>query len=148
MTKDRTTGMVAFILGLIIAFLTKQLPPSTMAGDIGPKVFPYISAGLLIVCGIGLLVTGNKKTEAFFTREQGKRLGVIFAVVLGYVIIMQYAGFLVPTFFVLIVLCSMFSEGKSIACWKRILFAMAVTAVIYYLFTLVLSLRLPQGKLF
>ena len=63
MTKDRTTGLIALVLGIAVAIATSQLPPSTMVNDIGPKVFPFISAGLLIICGAGLLLTGTKKEE-------------------------------------------------------------------------------------
>ena len=49
-----------------------------MAGDIGPKVFPYISAGILIICGIGLLATGGKKAEkASYTPKELGRLDTI-----------------------------------------------------------------------
>ena len=49
MTRDRCTGLVALMLGILTAAATSQLPPSTIANDIGPKAFPYITSFILIV---------------------------------------------------------------------------------------------------
>ena len=47
MTKNRSTGLIALILGAAVAVGAYQLPESTIVGDIGPAVFPFISAALL-----------------------------------------------------------------------------------------------------
>ena len=86
MTRDRVTGLIALILGCAVAFATTQLPESSMAGDVGPKVFPYISAGILILCGIGLCVTGKEASPAYYNKAQFQRLVFIFGIVLLYVV--------------------------------------------------------------
>ncbi len=148
MTKNRSTGLIALVLGAVIAVGAAQLPPSTMAGDIGPAVFPYIAAGILIICGIGMLITGGVKEASIFNRESLFRLAKIFLVVLIYVIAMNYLGFLFPTFAVLFVLSMMFSEEDHIAWWKVLIFAAVLTAGIYLLFHNVLNLKLPTNRLF
>ena len=149
MTKDRSTGLIALVLGIIVAIGTSQLPDSKMPGDIGPKAFPFIAAGLLIVCGAGLLITGRKKSEAVYDNQQLKRLGLVIAVLLGYIIAMDLIGFLIPTFIVAFVLCTMFAKGKTeVALWKRLLFAVLVDGAIYTSFTYLLNMQLPKGILF
>jgi hypothetical protein len=73
MTKDRGTGLIALVMGAAIAVMTSQLPPSTIQGDIGPAVFPYFSAGLLMFCGAGLLITGSQKEASIFDKRALKR---------------------------------------------------------------------------
>ena len=143
MTRDRVTGLIAVVLGVLIAFMTSQLPASTMTGDIGPQAFPY-----MIICGIGLLINGKKPSPVFYTRSQFGRLCLISAVMLGFIVAMQFLGYVIACFAALLVLCSMFSQGKGIAVWKRIVFAAAMTAVMYLMFVKVFSIPLPSGVLF
>ncbi len=148
MTKNRSTGLIALVLGVVIAVQAAQLPPSTMAGDIGPAVFPFISAGILILCGLGMLITGGVKEASIFTKESLVRLAKIFAVVLLYILAMSYLGFLIPTCAVLFVLSVMFAEEDHIAWWKILVFAIVLTIAIYLLFHNVLNLKLPTNQLF
>ena len=140
--------MIALVLGAVIAVMTSQLPPSTIQGDIGPSVFPYFSAGLLMICGAGLLVTGNKKEASIFDKRALKRLALIFSVVLLYCIVMTYVGFLIPTAAIFFILTTMFAENEDVAWWKRLLYSVVLTLVIYLLFHNVLNLKLPTNQLF
>lgn len=148
MTKDRGTGLIALVMGAAIAVMTSQLPPSTIQGDIGPAVFPYFSAGLLMFCGAGLLITGNQKETSIFDKRALKRLALIFGVVLLYCIVMSYIGFLVPTVVIFFVLTTMFAEDADVAWWKRLLYSVVLTLVIYLLFHNILNLKLPTNQLF
>lgn len=148
MTRDRVTGLIAVLLGAAIAFMTSQLPASTMAGDIGPKTFPYISAGVMILCGIGLLINGKKPSPVYYTRPQFGRLCLISAVMLGFIIAMQFLGYVIACFAALLILCSMFSQSKGIAVWKRVVFAAVMTAAMYLMFEKIFSIPLPGGILF
>jgi len=148
MTKDRSTGIVATVLGAIIAVSTSQLPKSMIEGDIGPAVFPYFCAGLLMLCGIGLLVTGSKEQPGIFNKESLKRLALIFVIVLIYCAVMTYLGFFLPTLAVLFVMCTMFAEDIQCPWWHRLIFAVALTVAIYLLFHNVLNLKLPVNQLF
>lgn len=147
MTKDRVTGLIAVLLGCAVAAGTSVLPQSSMAGDIGPKAFPYISAGILILCGGGLCITGKKQSESYYTKEQTGRLLMIFGVVLCYVVIMYYLGYTIATLVGLYVLCTMFGRGKNIPLWKRLAFSLILTIILYVVFTKVFAIPLPAGRL-
>lgn len=148
MTKNRSTGIVAVVLGAVVAVMTHQLPASTISGDIGPAVFPYISAALLIVCGSGLIITGNQKEASMLDTIGLKRLAAIFGVVLLYCIFMNYLGFFIPSLAVLFVLSTMFAEDIHCPWWHRLIFSVVLTLCIYLLFRNVLNLKLPTSQLF
>lgn len=67
---------------------------------------------------------------------------------LGFIVAMQFLGYVIACFAALLILCSMFSQGKGIAVWKRVVFAAAMTAVMYLMFVKVFSIPLPSGVLF
>ncbi len=149
MTKDRSTGLIALVLGIGVAFLTSQFPESTMAGDIGPRVFPYISAGLLIICGLGLLVTGGKKEgKPAYTPKELKRLGIIFGVVLLYCVLMAVIGYMPATIAGAFVLSVMFGKNKSIPWYRSLIFSVVLTVAVFYIFEKLFVLPLPRGMFF
>ena len=148
MTRDRVTGAIAFVLGIIVAVATYHLPASNMAGDIGPKAFPTISAGLLIICGAGLLITGGQKPRLTFTKAQFIRLFSIAALMIVYVVCIEQFGFVAPSVIVCFVLVQMFKKDAKVPLWQQILFSIALPVILYLVFTKGFSMRLPRGKLF
>ena len=149
MTKDRSTGLIALILGIGVACLTSQFQESAMAGDIGPKVFPYISAGLLIICGLGLLVTGGKKEEKpAYTSKQLGRLGIISAAVVGYCVLMVFVGYMPSTVIGTFVLSVMFGKSKNIPWYRSLIFSVVLTVAVFYIFEKLFVLPLPRGMFF
>lgn len=148
MTKNRSTGLIAMILGAAVGVGAFQLPASTIIGDVGPAVFPFLTAGILLVCGAGLLITGGGEATALDSLEALRRLGIIFAVVMIYCVAMNFLGFVIPTVAVLFVLSTLFSQDRPVAWWHKLLYAAAITLAIYFLFHNVLNLKLPDNQLF
>ena len=148
MRRDQVTGAISIVLGVLVAIATIQMPASGMRNDVGPKVFPAICAAGLILCGIGVMLKKNGKQSRGYTKRELGRLALISLVVLVYVILMDFVGFLIPTALVLYILSTMFAEKLSIPRWKRALFSVVVTAAIYLMFVKLMALQLPGGRLF
>lgn len=148
MTKNRVTGLIAVILGAAVGVGAYQLPGSTIIGDVGPAVFPFITSGIFLICGIGMLVTGGGEPGPLDSLAALKRLGIIFGVLLAYVVAMNFIGFLVPSIAVLYVLATMFSADSPKPWWQKLIYAVAITLAIYLLFRNVLNLKLPSNQLF
>lgn len=70
MTRDRVTGLTAVVLGALIAFVTFAASSIYHGWRYWSQAFPYISAGIMIVCGIGLLINGKKPSPVFYTGPQ------------------------------------------------------------------------------
>lgn len=148
MSKNRVTGLIAVILGGAVGVGAYQLPGSTIIGDVGPAVFPYLTAAIFLICGIGLLITGGGEGGPLDSLTALKRLGIIFGVLLTYCIAMNFLGFLVPTIAVLYVLASMFSEDSPRPWWQKLIYAGAISLATYLLFHNVFNLKLPSNQLF
>ncbi len=149
MNRDRVTGLISVVIGAALAAATLMLPASTMRGDVGPKVFPAICATIFLFCGAGMLLQKPAGEPAKgYSPEMLKRLGMIAGIVLVYVIAMDLIGFMIPTIAVLFVLCTMFSEGMQVPRWKRLVFAIVISILIYFAFEKLMVLRLPRGRFF
>ncbi|HBM47388.1 MAG TPA: hypothetical protein DD387_06170 [Lachnoclostridium sp.] len=149
MKRDRATGIIAALLGVLVVVYAWMLPKSGIEGDIGPAVFPYMAAVMLIVCGVILAVRRQKEDSAPFLPEmiQKKRFLVITLVYVLYGILLWAVGFLIATPVACFVLCIMMSGSRKIAKWKLAVFSLIVTAVVYYCFYTLLSLKLPTGSI-
>lgn len=149
MKRDRATGLIAAILGIVVAIYAYFLPKSGIEGDIGPAIFPYIAAAMLIVCGIILAVRKQYGDSAPFLPEtvQKKRFLLMTVVYVLYGILLWAVGFLIATPIASFVLCVMMSGKREIAKWKLALFSIIVTAIVYYCFYSLLSLKLPVGRI-
>ena len=149
MKRDRATGLIAAILGIVVAIYAYFLPKSGIEGDIGPAIFPYIAAAMLIVCGIILVVRKQDGDSAPFLPEtvQKKRFLLMTVVYVLYGILLWAVGFLIATPIACFVLCAMMSGKRKIAKWKLALFSIIVTAIVYYCFYSLLSLKLPVCNL-
>ena len=149
MKRDRATGLIAAILGIVVAIYAYFLPKSGIEGDIGPAIFPYIAAAMLIVCGIILVVRKQDGDSAPFLPEtvQKKRFLLMTVVYVLYGILLWAVGFLIATPIACFVLCAMMSGKRKIAKWKLALFSIIVTAIVYYCFYSLLSIKLPVGRI-
>ena len=149
MKRDRATGLIAAILGIVVAIYAYFLPKSGIEGDIGPAILPYIAAAMLIVCGIILAVRKQDGDSAPFLPEtvQKKRFLLMTVVYVLYGILLWAVGFLIATPIASFVLCVMMSGKREIAKWKLALFSIIVTAIVYYCFYSLLSLKLPVGRI-
>ncbi len=149
MHRDRIVGLVTTILGLFVAYMTSQLADTNMPGDPGPKVFPFIAAGILILCGLILLIRKPAgEAKPFLNgKEEVQRFVSIILVIAAYIVLMWLFGFLVPTLVIVCLLCFMFAKGKDIPKWQPVVYSVIVTAVLYVAFVYMLKLRLPVGTL-
>lgn len=148
MTRDRATGIMSVVLGAAVAVYAHFLPESGMEGDIGPAVFPYIAAAILVVCGILLIIRKSAPSEPFLPHKvQKKRFLMMTLLYVLYGILLWAAGFLIATPLVCFALCVMMSGDRKIRRWKLAVFSVVVTGVVYYCFYTLLSLKMPVGKL-
>ncbi|MBO6159186.1 MAG: tripartite tricarboxylate transporter TctB family protein [Firmicutes bacterium] len=147
MNRNKGTGILSALLGIVVILYTMTIPnPRSTADMLGPRAFPYITGTLLVVCGIGLFLQKSDKEKPFLTKHQWKRLLAICSVYLAYSLLLWAFGFLIATPLCLFTLSTMFSAGKKVPWWGRILYAVGLTAVLYFCFFTLLGMSLPVGK--
>ena len=147
MTRSCATGITALLLGLgVVAYVNTIPNPDVLRTIAGPRIFPYITAGILIVCGLGLIFEKSQKEKPFLTKKQWINFVMICSVYLGYAILLWAFGFIIATILCLFTLSTMFSRGKPVPIWLRAIYAVGITAVLYICFFTLLGMSLPVGK--
>lgn len=148
MKKDQVIGSISLLFGLILTYLTKQIPKSDMVGDPGSRIFPYIACVLFIVCGIGLLLTGRKKEgQTFLSLNQWIQLLGMLALMFAYYFLLEYIGFIPLSIVLLFIASRLFASGQVVPWWKSLIFSIVVTLLLYVVFDILLSVPLPMGNL-
>lgn len=158
MKHNRIIAVLLLIFIVWWAYLTTQLPETTMPGEPGPKFFPAVILGLMAVFSVLLFFTKDKKNTAEvkaddIEKEVEKKEEVfpifsalkLFAVFFLGIIIVYFLGFNIGMIFGLTVMLWMIG-------WRlfprAILFSAAVTLAVYFLFDWLLKIPLPKGSLF
>lgn len=148
MKKDKKIGVSMLILGafLLAATLMIKIPASSInIGEPGPRLFPMIGTLLILVSSIGLLVQKAEPAAPFMNREQTKRLVFLAGLFVLYAAALYLAGFMIATPIMLFVSMTMFAGKKKLPLWIKLVYCIAITAAIYFVFYKVLALGLPKG---
>lgn len=147
--KNKVLGVSVILIAIVELVMTLQLVPAFVAaGDPGPKVFPMISVLLFFVCGIAVYFQKEDSNKAFLSREQWKRLGLLFMLLVAYTLVMFIFGFIPSTMIMLFVLCTLFAGDTKVALPIRITYGVVLSLFIWYLLERVFMVPLPAGILF
>lgn len=148
MNKDKITGFVLTILGIIIIILGTQVHDPQLENDVGPRLFPYISGGGLVACGIGTIIKSRtKKNEVFLEKSQWKRLLSIAFVIFMYGILQLILGFLISTPIIMYSAMRVMGQPRE-KYIQSIGMALGLTLAVYLLFEKFLHVMLPTGTIF
>ncbi len=149
--KDRVIGIISLLLGLVVIIAASQIPmpnSSATTGEPGPRVFPYLAGALLILSGIGLILEKQEEYEPFLTKRQWGQLGLLLLVIVLYAFGLHFFGFAIPSVVLLYVTMTMFAGDVKVSIPIKILYSIAITAFIWFIFVQVFKTVLPRGILF
>jgi putative tricarboxylic transport membrane protein len=159
--KDIASSLVLILFSLTFLMYTTRYPLDDWENP-GPAVFPLLLGGLLLFLAVwqliraflspnapdrlrgkGSLITAVK---AFFLDNQGEaKVFIMTALLVLYILMMQWIGFFVSTF-LLVILSSRLMERRD---WVRpIVLSLGVCLFCYLLFEIWLKVSFPRGLLF
>jgi putative tricarboxylic transport membrane protein len=141
------------VFAMVYLFADSQLPPAHIGDPLGPKAFPALVAGGLIISGLLLFYEIWKKRRAEAgsgeaPRKINVRQAIILACMVGWTALYYWffesAGYLIATPIFLFGLLSHFHRGHPLA---NIAIAVCFAGVVYALFSLLLGVPLPTGPI-
>lgn len=139
---------IGFVFGVFVLIEAFLLPKGTN-GVPGPGLFPIIISAIMILSSVALFLRSLKMKaeediEIHPFSDDSKRVYLVMAVLLVYLVVMPYVGFCVTTFVLMSALVKWFSAKKIVPC---LLISAVVTAAVYLIFSKVLNVPLDFGLL-
>ncbi len=96
MLSDRIFGLVIIAVALGFILSATQIQTSFLSDPVGPKTFPYMIGGVLILCALAVLYKPDPEPSWPSLHAFGKLL-VAIVVLIGYAYALRPMGFLIPT---------------------------------------------------
>ncbi len=150
--KDRIISVFFLVVAFVFLIFIEDIKMPTNLTEPGPRIMPYLSILLMVICCLGVLYESFKNKDqpekAFLSSEGWKRLIIILCVLVIYSIGLMSLGFLVATPFMAYILINMLSGENNISLLTGIIASIIVTAAIYLLFSVGFNVMLPPGLLF
>lgn len=95
--QDTAVGLGVVALAAVVAWQTTLIPENAIYAKVGPKVFPWISAALLLVMGLLLTLTGLRggwEHEEAGETDWPSLLWLLGGLLLN-VVLISHAGFII-----------------------------------------------------
>ena len=151
--RNQVTGLALIIIGLVFGYLTMQFDKPMTAAYPGPKLFPLIAVFGFIVCGLGIFIEGTfgkKEEKPFLSKTGWGKVVSMFLILVVYVFLMKYLGYLIVTPFALFATSTLIARGQDQhpRLRSRIIYSVAVTLLIYAMYVIAFGMTLPSGLLF
>ncbi len=96
MTGDRIFGAVMIVLALGYILSAMNIQTSFMSDPVGPRLFPYMVAGVIILCSLVMVLRPDPQAEWPAPMMLLKLLTAL-VVLVGYAMVIRPWGFIIPT---------------------------------------------------
>jgi len=144
--SEAVLGLGVLALGLFIAFETSQMQVAPTHAAVGPRLFPFLVAGGLILVAAAVL------REAFFghvAHEGGFELdwlavALVSAGLIAEMLLMEWAGWIFAATILFILTARAFMSRKLVI---DAVIGLALATLTFVIFSYGLELSLPGGKL-
>lgn len=158
MKNKNIKGELAFassllILGLVVAYDTKNMLVPPGSGTIGPQVFPYLVSIFVILISLGIFIQifrgnlGQPEGTEFgdiIDKTDFKSLSLVAGSMVTYPLLIERAGFVVASTVAFFGVSYAFGAKKPL---KNLLVSLVFSAIVYFSFTRGLNVNLPSGIL-
>jgi len=152
LSKDKKIAIITAAFAAVMMWQAVQIKPlfPPTAGDCGPAFFPTMCCVGIILCSVGkfFLPVAKESNAKFLSKEGWLKIGLMMLWLIGYTLGLNYLGYIlasIPAFFLLIMLFTWNEKRNYII---AAVYSTTFTLMAYVLFTKVLSVMLPAGKLF
>jgi len=148
MNTDRPLGAALLALGVGGIAIASQITVRTFNNDPGPKLFPIFACAILVICGLGMMLTKPTDEGRRLDREALARGVAMSAALVGYALALWLVGFHLASLGAVFGLYWLIAGPSRRVWWRGLLYAGMTTAGVHLLFATALNAYLPHGILF
>jgi len=140
MNAHRWVAAFLLLMSIWYGSTATSFSSSSLDDPLGPRVFPFVLAGILGLCSVWLFFQPYKEST-WSGRSFLLKAGSIVLCLVGYALCLEWLGFVVTTSLVMFALAMIFKGPWGWSLAGSIFFSLAM----YALFVFALGLRLPMG---
>lgn len=145
---DLYGGIFWLLFGVIVAVVSLADLGLGSSSHPGPGLFPFLIGIIMALVAVVLMAMGwaSRKKDVTFTQlpSFSRRIPLTLAVLCVYALVLEYFGYLISTS---ILLFYLFKVSSAVNWRMSLLMTVAVMAVSYYFFVVLLQSQLPNGIL-
>jgi putative tricarboxylic transport membrane protein len=140
---DRIVGALILLVTIGYVVMASRMEVSFLSDPLGPKPFPYLIASIMGLSALWLLFKPDPNPQ---WPERGFWLpfGLVLVSLVAYAYLIVPLGFIITTALEMTLLSALFGARW----WQGLAGGLAFTLTIYLLFTQVLGVTLPTGRIF
>lgn len=139
-------GVGLFAVAAAVLWQTLAIPVSPMYSKVGPRVFPYMTAGGLALLGALLVVAASRggwqPDEEKETPTDWKAMGLVAAGLLANVLLIQPLGFTAASVVMFVLVCLGFGSRRPL---RDGLIALVLALAAYFGFARALGVNIGAG---
>lgn len=145
MTTDRKVSIFIIAFGCVATAISNTFSRSTAIDPVGPALYPLAVSVVITILGVLMALSTikdakGKEEKAGKKVAKGRTLIYIIAICLGYWIVFDTLGFIITNTLTLLGIVSILGERNM---KKVIVFALATTLILYFVFRVGLGILLP-----
>ena len=151
LNRERIFSLCVIVLAVGGIILTSNINKAFTldSADPGPKLFPYICSIAILLCGIGKFITSKNGQGAKGLKfPEWKKVGLLIGASILYAVLMHFFGYIPATLIAGAGYVWLMRGDNKINPIVLIVFAVAITAIIYLVFSTLLGIIMPTGVLF
>ena len=150
--KTYIMGAACILFAFWIFWETAQIPERLISNEPGPKLFPYISAGgILVFSIISMIFDGRKEAKAekkqYLDAGGWKRIGVMLAEAAIFAAGMKWLGFWITSMAGMMMFIWTLKGDKKINVVFAVILSLALGTICYFGFTKGFVIPLPKGEI-
>ncbi|WP_028548067.1 tripartite tricarboxylate transporter TctB family protein [Paenibacillus sp. UNC451MF] len=141
-TFDRYAGIVFLAIGAAFVIGSRSISTSAYGSNVGANIFPMVLGAFLSLMSLRLIYETFRRQQAEKKKQDldYKRFGIIFATAVLYAYFLEDIGFVISTFFFLLIGFQTMQRG---GIWISLLISAAFSYGVYFLYVNVLDGSLP-----
>lgn len=151
----RLFGVAVLALGVIVLFGTFNIPAPGGYSPVGPRFFPILVAAGLLIFGVLLLAQTAVRPERYLGEKAAAEgaathwptVGLLGATLVVYAFLLDPLGYVFATALFFPAAAYVLGSRSRRAVVVNLVVGLAVGAVIFFSFTELLDVRLPDGLL-
>ena len=144
--KDYITGLFGLAIAVFLYFASEAVVAAGGGLAKNPAFYPRALALLLAVLAVCLIINAllhREKAGVSLDKELFKNVVQVFLLILLYIVIFQYVGFIVST--AAFIFCGILPYGGTVK--GALLCSVPVTVVVYVVFHIIMQVAMPVGIL-